>query len=121
MTRCVRWTRRLYRSSKYWSHPMRLPLSEACFGFIMYFGLAMAQTPQPAQTLPVPSGVPATRSGGVPNKPEIPAPGTATPAPAGETGVQTPETQFPVNAMADSDLQSQIQTALSKEPTLNGD
>jgi hypothetical protein len=47
----------------------------------------------------------------------------AAPSPTGGEA-QAPEAQVPVNsinAVADSDLESQIQTALSKEPTLSGD
>jgi len=104
---------------------MRVPLFAASFSFVIYVGLAAAQTAQPAQTPPVHSDVPAARSGDAANKPESPtSPGTATPSATGATGVQTLENQVPANsvsAVADSDLQSQIQTALSKEPTLSGD
>ena len=105
---------------------MRIRLSAASFGFAIYAAMVAAQTAQQSQTPPVPSSVPATRSGDATSKPEPPAsPGTAAPAVTGsETGGQTPETQIPasgINVMADSDLQSQIQTALSKEPTLTGD
>jgi BON domain len=105
---------------------MRIRLSVASFGFAMYAGIAVAQTAQQPQTPPVHSSVPAARSGDATNKPEpIASPGTATPLATGsEMGGQAPETQIPasgINVVADSDLQSQIQTALSKEPTLTGD
>jgi BON domain len=100
---------------------MRIRLSIASLGFVMCAGMVAAQTAQQPQTPPVHSSVPATRSGDATSKPEPPA----SPVTAGsETGGQAPETQVPasgINVMADSDLQSQIQTALSKEPTLSGD
>jgi hypothetical protein len=106
---------------------MRIRLSVASFGFAIYAAMAAAQTAQQPQTPPVHSSVPATQSGDATSKPAPPAsPGTATPVTTGsETSSQAPpETQIPasgINVMADSDLQSQIQTALSKEPTLTGD
>src|SRR6476660_3198346 len=105
---------------------MRIRLSAASFGFAIYAAMVAAQTAQQPQTPPDHSSIPATRNGDDTSKPGPPAsPGTATPVATGsETGGQAPETQTPVsgiNVVADSDLQSQIQTALSKEPTLTGD
>ena len=105
---------------------MRIRLSVASFGFAIYAGMVAAQTAQQPQTPPVHSTVPATRSSDATSKPEPPAtPGTVAPVVTGsETGGQAPEIQIPasgINVVADADLQSQIQTALSKEPTLTGD
>jgi hypothetical protein len=105
---------------------MRIRLSIVSFGFAICAGMVAAQTVQQPQTAPVRSNSPATRSGDAASKPEPPAsPGTSAPVPTeNETGSQAPETQTPasgINVVADSDLQSQIQTALSKEPTLSGD
>ena len=116
---------------------MRVLFSIASLGLAVCVGLVTAQTAQPPQTPPVNGGAPVPRSGNAPNKSEPPAsPGTATPSTTGtanSTGVQTPDSQVPqtqvpetqgsgssISAVADSDLQSQIQTALSKEPTLSG-
>jgi hypothetical protein len=96
-------------------------------------GLVTAQTAQQPQTPSVNPSVPATQSPA--------SPGTATPSTTGGIAgsassssgqvpkAQIPETQIPeaqapgnsISAVADSDLESQIQTALSKEPTLSGD
>ena len=101
-------------------------------GLVFSVAIAAAQTPQ-QQTPPVNSTTPANRVGdgaqtkaGTPTPPSTGAPSTtggvagaassstaASPEAADASGV--------ISAMSDSELQSQIQSALSKEPTLAGD
>jgi osmotically-inducible protein OsmY len=114
--------------------PMRIPLYVLGFGFVLSAASLTAQTTQQQQpTTPVNPSTPATGIGdgaqskaGTPVQPTTSAPST----PGGVAGaassstVQTPDAQDTaggVSAMTDSDLQSQIQNALSKEPTLTGD
>ena len=109
---------------------MRIPLYVLGFGFVLS---AVALTAQQQPATPVNPSTPATRVGdGAQSKAGTPVPPTTT-APSTTGGVagaassstaQTPDTQDSaggVSAMTDSDLQSQIQNALSKEPTLTGD
>ena len=92
-----------------------------------------AQTGQPQQpTTPVSPSTPATHIGdgaqskaGTPVQPTTTAPSTTggVAGAASSSTSQTPDAQNSggISAMSDSDLQSQIQNALSKEPTLSGD
>lgn len=109
---------------------MRIPIYVLGFGFVLS---AVALTAQQQPATPVNPSTPATQVGdGAQSKAGTPVPPTTT-APATTGGVagaassstaQTPDTQDSgggVSAMTDSDLQSQIQNALSKEPTLTGD
>jgi hypothetical protein len=100
------------------------------FGFIFAIGVAAAQTAPPPQTPPVNPTTPANQVGdgaqsksGTPVAPSTTSPSTTGGA-AGASTTQSPEVQNSasgVSAMTDPDLQSQIQNALSKEPTLSGD
>jgi BON domain-containing protein len=105
--------------------------------FLVSFGLVLSMaaaqtTQQQPQTPPVNPSTPANRIGdGAQSKSGTPVtPSTTTPATGGVSGAassstaQTPDTQDSaagVSAMTDSDLESHIQNALSKEPTLSGD
>jgi BON domain len=111
---------------------MRVPLYVLGFGFVLSSIGLVAQTSQQQQTPPVNPSTPATRIGdGAQSKAGTPVPaGTAPSAAGGVAGsassstAQSPDVQDStggVSAMTDSDLQSQIQNALSKEPTLTGD
>lgn len=110
------------------------------FGFILSVTAALAQTTpaaQQPQTPPVNPTTPANNVGdGAQTKSGTPATPTGTNSPATNGGVagsatssgaaQAPETQAPsagtgTNPMENSDLQGQIQNALSKEPTITGD
>lgn len=109
---------------------MRIPLYVLGFGLVLSLGAA-GQNQQPAT--PVNPTTPANHVGdGAQSKSGTPvAPSTSSPAPTGgvagaasSSAAQTPDAQNPnngVNVMADSDLQGQIQNALTKEPTLAGD
>jgi osmotically-inducible protein OsmY len=114
--------------------PMRIPLYVLGFGFVLSAAALTAQTAQQQQpTMSVNPSTAATGIGdgaqskaGTPVQPTTSAPST----PGGVAGaassstVQTPDAQDTtggVSAITDSDLQSQIQNALSKEPTLTGD
>lgn len=113
---------------------MRIPSYVLGFGFVLSIGALMAQTGQPQQpATPVSPSTPATHVGdgaqdkaGTPVQPTTAAP-TATGGVAGaasSTTAQPPDAQNStggISGMSDSDLQSQIQNALSKEPTLTGD
>ncbi|HEV7550416.1 MAG TPA: BON domain-containing protein [Candidatus Angelobacter sp.] len=112
---------------------MRIPSFVLGFGFVLSVAGLAAQTTQQQPTTPVNPTTPATRVGdGAQSKAGTPVQ-PATTAPAATGGVsgaassstaQSPDTADSaggVSAMTDSDLQSQIQTALSKEPTLTGD
>ena len=112
---------------------MKIPFYAVVFGFLLSVTALSAQTGQPQQpTTPVSPSTPATHIGdgaqskaGTPVQPATTAPSTT----GGEAGAassstsQTPDEQNSggISAMSDSDLQSQIQNALSKEPTLTGD
>jgi hypothetical protein len=123
---------------------MKIPIYVLGFGFALSVGALTAQTGQPQQpTTPVSPSTPATHVGdgaqnkaGTPVQPTTTAPATTTvPATTGgvagaaSSAAQTPDAQNSdaqnsnggISAMSDSDLQSQIQNALSKEPTLSGD
>jgi hypothetical protein len=112
---------------------MRISIFAVGFGFLLSVAALSAQTGQPQQpTTPVSPTTPATHIGdgaqskaGTPVQPTTTAPsttggvaGTASPSTS-----QTPDAQNSggISAMSDSDLQTQIQNALSKEPTLSGD
>jgi BON domain len=113
---------------------MRIPIYVLGFGFVLSAAALTAQAaPQQQPTTPVNPSTPATQVGdGAQSKAGTPVPPTTT-APSTTGGVsgaassstaQTPDTQDSaggVSVMTDSDLQSQIQNALSKEPTLTGD
>ena len=118
---------------------MRFPLYVLGFGFILSVTAVTAQTTQQPQT-PVSPTTPANQVGdgsqsksGTPVQPTSIAPSTTAPTTTGGVAgsasssttqspdVQTPDSTGGVSAMTDSDLQSQIQNALSKEPTLSGD
>lgn len=113
---------------------MRIPVYVLGFGFVLSIGALTAQTaPQQQPTTPVNPSTPATQVGdgaqsraGTPVQPTTTAPSTTGGASgaASSSTAQTPAAQDPaggVSVMTDSDLQSQIQNALSKEPTLTGD
>src|SRR5579871_1582637 len=118
---------------------MRFPLYALGFGFILSVAAATAQTAQQPQT-PVSPTTPANQVGdgaqsksGTPVQPTSATPSTTAPSTTGGVAgsassstaqspdVQTPDSTGGVSAMTDSDLQSQIQSALNKEPTLTGD
>jgi hypothetical protein len=114
---------------------MRIPIHVLGFVFVLSIGALTAQTAQPQQqpATPVNPSTPATHIGdGAQSKAGTPVQPTTT-APATTGGVagavssstaQTPDAQNSnggISAMTDSDLQSQIQNALSKEPTLTSD
>jgi hypothetical protein len=113
---------------------MRIPIYLLGFGFVLSVAGLTAQTTPPAQpTTPVSPGTPATRIGdgaqskaGTPVQPATTAPSTTggVAGAASSSTAQSPDAQDSssgVSAMTDSDLQGQIQNALSKEPTLTGD
>ncbi|MGC2743851.1 MAG: BON domain-containing protein [Candidatus Angelobacter sp.] len=112
---------------------MRTPIYFVAFGFVLSVSALTAQTSQPQQpTTPVNPSTPATHVGdGAQSKAGTPVQPTTAPATTGgvsgaasSSTAQTPDTQNSaggVSTMSDSDLQSQIQNALSKEPTLSGD
>jgi BON domain len=111
---------------------MRFPIYVLSFGFVLSVTALTAQTtPQQQPSTPVSPSTPASHIGdgaqnksGTPVQPTTPATtGGVTGAASSSTG-QTPTGQDSaggISAMTDSDLQSQIQNALSKEPTLTGD
>ncbi len=118
---------------------MRFPLYVLGFGFVLSVAAVTAQTAQQPQT-PVSPTTPANQVGdgsqsksGTPVQPTSIAPSTTAPSTTGgiagsassstaqSPDVQTPDSTGGVSAMTDSDLQSQIQGALGKEPTLTGD
>ena len=112
---------------------MRFPIYVLSFGFVLSVTALTAQTtPQQQPSTPVSPSTPATHIGdGAQSKSGTPVQPTKSPATTGgvtgaassSTG-QTPTGQDSaggISAMTDSDLQSQIQNALSKEPTLTGD
>jgi len=109
---------------------MKIPVYVLGFGLVLSVA-ASAQTQQP-QTPPVNSTTPATHVGdGAQTKAGTPAPpSTGAPATGGVAGAASSSTETnpdaanssgAISEMTDSDLQSQIQSALSKEPTLAGD
>ena len=116
---------------------MRFPLYLLGFGFVLSVAAVTAQTAQQPQT-PVNPTTPASQVGdgaqsksGTPVQPTSTAPSTTAPSTTGgvagsasSSTAQSPDVQTSetggVSAMTDSDLQGQIQGALSKEPTLTG-
>jgi osmotically-inducible protein OsmY len=114
-------------------HAMRIPIYVLGFGFVLSTVALTAQSAQQQQpTTPVNPSTPATQVGdgvqskaGTPVQPTTTAPSTGGMAGAASSSTtQTPDAQSStggISAMTDSDLQSQIQNALSKEPTLTGD
>ena len=108
---------------------MRNPLCVVGLGFILSAGVVIAQNAPSSQAPPVNPTTPANQVGdGAQTKAGTPATSPSTTGgvagAAGASTAQTPDAQNPgsgVSAMSDSDLQSQIQNALSKEPTLSGD
>jgi osmotically-inducible protein OsmY len=113
---------------------MRIPIYVVGFGFVLSLNALAAQTAQQQQpTTPVNPTTPAAQVGdgaqskaGTPVQPTTTAPSTTggVSGAASSSTAQTPTAQDSaggVTVMTDSDLQSQIQNALSKEPTLSGD
>ena len=126
---------------------MRFSLYILGFGFILSVAAVTAQTAPQAQTPPVNPTTPANQVGdgaqskaGTPVAPSATSPSTTggiagsasasatSPNTTGSLDVQSSDPQGSnmqntggVSAMTDSDLQTQIQGALSKEPTLTGD
>jgi hypothetical protein len=109
---------------------MKIPVYVLGFGLVLSVA-ASAQTQQP-QTPPVNPTTPANHVGdGAQTKAGTPAqPSTGAPATGGVAGAASSSTaptpdaansSGAISDMTDSDLQSQIQSALSKEPTLAGD
>lgn len=112
---------------------MRIPLYVIGFGCALCVTVATGQTAQQPQTPPINPSTPATQIGdGAQSKSGTPVPPSSA-APSTTGGVagsvtsstpQSPEVQNStgsIGALTDSDLESQIQNALSKEPTLTGD
>src|SRR5947207_2120848 len=104
---------------------MRMPLSVLSFGFALSVAVATAQTAPQPQTPPINPSTPANRIGdgaqtksGTPVQPSTTAP-SATGGVAGSASSSTgqaPDAQNPgssVSAVADPDLEGQIQNALS--------
>jgi hypothetical protein len=112
---------------------MRIPLYVLGFGFALSVAVATGQTTQQPQTPPINPSTPANRVGdGAQNKAGTPVEPSSTASSttggiagsASSSAPQSPEVQNSsggVSALTDSDLESQIQNALSKEPTLTGD
>lgn len=113
---------------------MKISIYVLGLGFVLSIGALAAQTgQQQQQTTPVSPSTPATQVGdGAQSKAGTPVqPTTTSPATTGgvagaasSSTAQTPDAKDAtggMSAMTDSDLQSQIQNALSKEPTLTGD
>jgi hypothetical protein len=109
---------------------MKISLYVLGFGFVLSVAGLTAQTQQ--QTPPVSPSTPANQVGdGAQTKSGTPVPPSSAPSTTGgvagtasSSTAQNPDNQDSaggVSAMTDSDLQSQIQNALSKEPTLTGD
>ena len=111
---------------------MRIQLYVLGFGFALSVaGLTAQITPQQQPTAPVNPSTPATRIGdGAQSKAGTPVPSATAPSTTGgvagtarSSTAQSPDAQDSaggVSAMTDSDLESQIENALSKEPTLTG-
>lgn len=111
---------------------MRIPIYVLGLGFALSIGALTAQTAQQQPTTPVNPSTPATQVGdGAQSKAGTPVqPTTTLPSTGGVSGTassstpESPDAQDSaggISGMTDSDLQSQIQNALSKEPTLAGD
>jgi osmotically-inducible protein OsmY len=110
---------------------MRIPMYILGVGLIFSVAIATAQTQQ-QQTPPISPSTPATHVGdGAQTKSGAAAPSTSAPATTGgvagaassstATSPDVSNSGAAISGMSDSDLQSQIQNALSKEPTLSGD
>jgi hypothetical protein len=112
---------------------MRIPFYVLGFGFVLSVAIATGQTTQPPQTPPINPSTPANQIGdGAQSKSGTPIPPSST-APSTTGGVagsasssapqsaEVPNPSGSISALTDSDLESQIQNALSKEPTLTGD
>jgi osmotically-inducible protein OsmY len=111
---------------------MRLPLYVLGLG-LLSASIATAQTAQQPQTPPVNPTTPANQVGdgsqskaGTPVTPSSTAPATmggvaGSASSSAAQGQDAPSPSGGINAMENSDLQGQIQSALSKEPTLTGD
>ena len=111
---------------------MRIPLYVLGFGFALSVAVATGQTTQLPQTPPINPSTPANRTGdGAQSKAGTPVPPSSAPSTtggiAGSASSSTPpspevqNSSGSISALTDSDLESQIQNALSKEPTLTGD
>ena len=113
---------------------MKIPIYVLGFGFVFSVSALIAQSaPQQQPTTPVSPSTPATQVGdgaqskaGTPVQPTTTAPSTTggVSGAASSSTAQMPDAQDyagGVSVMTDSDLQSQIQNALSREPTLTGD
>lgn len=113
---------------------MKIPIYALGFGFVLSVTALTAQTTQQQQPAPpVTPSTPANQVGdGAQSKAGTPVqPTTTAPSPTGgvagaaaSSTQQTPDVQNTaggISTMTDSDLQSQIQNALSKEPTLSSD
>lgn len=112
---------------------MKIPVYVLGFGLVL--SVASSAQTQQQQTPPINPTTPATHVGdGAQTKAGTPAqPSTGAPATGGVAGAASSSaaasspspdaanSSGAISAMSDSDLQSQIQTALSKEPTLAGD
>ncbi|HEX4603121.1 MAG TPA: BON domain-containing protein [Candidatus Angelobacter sp.] len=100
---------------------MKIRLYAISFAFVLSAVALVAQSAQQPQTPPVNPSTPATRIGdGAQTKAGTPAPSSS----ASSSPTTPAENQTSSNGLAaisDSDLASQIQNALSKEPTLTGD
>jgi hypothetical protein len=111
---------------------MKISIYVLGLGFVLSIS-ALAQSGQQQPSTPVSPSTPATHVGdgaqskaGTPVQPTTTAPATTggVAGAASSSTAQTPTAQDAaggISAMTDSDLQSQIQNALSKEPTLTGD
>lgn len=115
---------------------MKIPIYVLGFGLVLSVAASaqtqQQQTPQ-QQTPPINPTTPATHVGdGAQTKAGTPAqPGTGAPSTTGGVAGAASSSTAPnpddanssgaISTMTDSDLQSQIQSALSKEPTLAGD
>jgi len=107
-----------------------MKISFYVLGFALVLSVAASAQTQQQQTPPVTPTTPATHVGdgaqtkaGTPVQPSAPATGGVAGAASSSTA-PNPETANPsgaISEMPDADLQSQIQSALSKEPTLAGD
>lgn len=107
-----------------------MKISFYVLGFGLVLSVAASAQTQQQQTPPITPTTPATHVGdgtqtkaGTPEQPSAPATGGVSGAASSSTA-PNPETANPsgaISEMPDADLQSQIQSALSKEPTLAGD
>lgn len=112
---------------------MRIRFYALTIGFILSITALIAQTAPQPQTPPINPSTPATRVGDgaqtkagtpVPSSPTTPAASGGIAGSASSSTAQSTENETSnggLAAITDSDLTSQIQNALSKEPTLTGD